>query len=218
MAAASFEDTAARNSDNIRKALKGAVFIAPYSAPLVTTLVATGGQIDLPSGFESAGFITTDGATEAGSIDISDLNAWGVAFPVRQDVTGAEASLQVTLMEDKKLTRELYDGVDLSATPVSGAGELKYEIDALPDIHYYRAIVLSMDGSGPTRRYWATAYHKVSVTDKDDLVNANGDDAFQRGVTLSATPDGTTGTIATKFAFGPGLLARATVEGYVLGS
>ena len=219
MAPSTFEVAAGRNNGSIRKAVEGLVAVAPYeTAALVTTLVATDGQINMPALFHSVGWISTDGATEAGDRNISDINGWGSAAPLRQDVTGSTATLAFTMLEDNRWTREVYDSVDLSALEVSTEGEATYEIDAQPDVKYFRAIVLGADGSGPTRRYFATAYHKCSVTAREDLVSANGDSAYARGVTLGAVPDDVTGTLATRFMFGPGALARATVEGYVLGS
>jgi|SRR5215217_1544342 len=219
MANVTFEAAANRNDGSIRKALKGLVMVAPFdSTSPVTTLVATGGQINVPTGFNSVGWITEDGASENGSLDTSELRAWGSATPVRRDITGADASITFTMMEDNRFARELYDSLDLSAATVSAAGELKYDIQAQPDIRYYRVIVLGLDGSGATRRYFGSTYHKVSVTDRDDLVSANGDSAYARGVTLSALPDDDLATLGTRFAFGPGLLARAVEEGYVLGS
>lgn len=219
MAASTFEVAAARDNGNIRKAVKGLVAVAPYeTTALVTTLVATAGQINLPTGFKSVGWISSDGATEAGDRNVSDIDGWGSAAPLRQDVTGSTATLQFNMLEDNRWTREVYDSVDLSATTVTAAGELKYEIDAQPDVKYFRAIVLGVDGSGATRRYFATAYHKTSVTAREDLVSANGDSAYARGVTLGAVPDDVSGTLGTRFEFGPGLLARAVDEGFVLGS
>ncbi|MFD9893326.1 hypothetical protein ACFWY9_28610 [Amycolatopsis sp. NPDC059027] len=213
----SFETAADRDSGNIRKALKGLVAVAPYeTSSVVTTLVGTGGQITLPTGFKSVGWISSDGATESGDITTSEITGWGSATPLRIDVTEASATLQVSLLENSRLTRELYDSVDLSAKTVSTAGEVSYDIQAQPDVKYWRAIVISVDGTGPTRRYWATAYHKVNVTDRDDFVNANGDDPAARGVTLSASPDDVVGTLGTRFEFGPGFLARATDEGWTL--
>lgn len=213
----SFETAFAGDNGNVRKALKGLVALAPYeTSSAVTTLVGAGGTITLPTGFESVGWISSDGATEAGDITTSDITGWGSAAPLRIDVTEASATLQVSLLETKRLAREVYDSVDLSAVTVSTDGEAKYDIQAQPDVKYWRALVISVDGVGSTRRYWATAYHKVNVTDRDDFVNANGDDAAARGVTLSASPDDVLGTLATKFEFGPGFLARAEDEGWTL--
>lgn len=217
MPAVSFETAANRDNGNIRKGLKGLVLVAPYetSSP-ITTLVGAGGQLTVPTGFESVGWISSDGATEAGDITTSDIPGWGSAAPLRIDVTEASATLQVSLLETKRLTRELYDSVDLSAAEVSVDGEVKYDIQAQPDVKYWRALVISVDGVGPTRRYWGTAYHKTNVTDRDEFVNANGDDAAARGVTLSASPDDVLGVLATKFEFGPGFLTRAADEGWTV--
>lgn len=219
MANVTYEAAANTNSGNVRKALKGFVAIAPYetSAP-ITTLVAPGGQINLPAGFVSVGLITSDGVTENGKLTTSDIGAWGFSTPVRRDVTGADSTVAFTMEEDTTVTRALYDSVAV-AQVMSAAGENVTTGEAQPDIKYWRVLVLGLDGSGSTRRYFATAYHKMSVSDRDDLVSANNkDSAYSRGVTLSSLPDDDLGTLFNRFVFGPGALAHATEEGYTLGS
>lgn len=218
MADVSFETAAARDNGNIRKALKGLVAVAPYetSTPVATLVGTVAGQLNMPAGFESLGWLSSDGATESGDISTTDITGWGSAAPLRTDVTEATATLGVSMLESKRLAREVYDSIDLSAVSVSAAGEAKYEIQAQPDVKFWRALVISVDGVGANRRYWATAYHKVSVTGREDFVNANGDDPAARGVTLTAVPDDVTGTLATKFEFGPGFLTRAEDEGWTV--
>lgn len=219
MVAASFETSANRNAGNIRKALKGLVALGPYeTTDPITTLVAVGGQINLPTGMKSCGWITSDGATEGGEQSTAGIPGWGSATALRTDLTEVAATLGVAFLEDNRLTREVYDSLDLSGAEVSAEGEVFYDLQAQPDIKYWRGIVLSVDGTGPTRRYWGTVYHKLNVTEKNEFVSANGDEAATRGVTLTASPDDELGTLGSRFSFGPGFLSRAEAEGWTLAS
>lgn len=217
MAPATFESVANRKAQLVRKGLAGAMLVGKYgTAPLITTLVASGGQIEVPDTYSSVGWISEDGLTKTKNRELSQVRGWGGASFLRQDVTSQEESVQFAAIEDNKVVRELYDGVNLDNTEMSAAGELKYEIVDRPDVQYWRACTLSMDGSGATRVYLATAYHKVSVGEVEDLVESNGDDPITRGMTLTAVPDDETGTLATHFIFGPGALAYAEAMGFTV--
>lgn len=220
MVAASFETSAARNSGNIRKALKGLVALGPYeTTDLIATVAATGGQINLPTGVKSVGWLTSDGATEGNESETAAITGWGSATALRTDLTEVSATLGVAFLEDNRLTREVYDSVDLSGVEADPTtGEVQYDLEAQPDIKYWRGVVISVDGTGPTRRYWGTVYHKLNVTERTEFTSANGDEAATRGVTLTASPDDETGTLGYRFEFGPGFLARAVEEGWIIGS
>lgn len=219
MAPRTFESIADRKQQLIRKGIKGLVAVGKYgTAPLLTTLVATGGQIELPITYESCGWLSEDGSTKAQNRTLSQIRGWGSTSVLREDITGDEKSLQFTMIEDRRVSRELYEGVDLSAVTMSAAGELKYDIPDRPSVQYWRAVELVADGAGDSLIYLATAYHKTSVGETGDLVQANGDDPTTRQVTLSAVPDDVTGTLGTNFIFGPGALAYADEMGYTVES
>jgi hypothetical protein len=219
MAPATFESIADRKSQLIRKGIKGAVLVGKYgTAPLITTLVATGGQIELPGTYESAGWLSTDGATKAQNRTLSAINGWGSTSVLRQDITADEKSLQFSMIEDRRVARELHEGIDLSGAQMSIAGELKYDIPDRPAVQYWRAVEIIADNDGAELVYLATAYHKAVVGDTGDVVEANGDDPITRQVTLNAVPDDVTGTLGTNFIFGPGALLYADAMGYTIES
>lgn len=219
MAPRTFESIADRKAQLIRKGVRGAVLVGKYgTAPLVTTLVATGGQIELPATYESVGWMTEDGTTKSASRELSQIRGWGGTSFLRQDIKSQNQTIQFAMIEDRKVSRELYDGVNLDAAEVSAAGELKYEVIDRPPMQYWRAVEIVEDGEGTSVIYLATAYHKVSVGETGDLVQSNGDDPTTRQVTLAAVPDDVTGTLATNFIFGPGALAYATDMGYTVGT
>ncbi|MGW4487856.1 hypothetical protein ACWEOE_28910 [Amycolatopsis sp. NPDC004368] len=219
MAPATFESIAERKAHLIRKGNKGAVLVGKYAtAPLITTLVAASGQIEMPTTYNSVGWMSEDGSTKTQNRTLSQIRGWGSTSFLRQDITGDEKSLQFTMIEDRKVARELYEGIDLDAAEVSTEGELKYEIPDRPDIMYWRVCELVSDLSGDNLIYLATVYHKTSVGETGDLVQANGDNPTSRQVTMGAVPDDVTGTLGTNFIFGPGALKYAEDMGYTVES
>lgn len=217
MAAASFETVAHRDAGLIRKPLRGAVLLGKYgTAPAITTLVASGGQITVPTGYESVGWIGEDGLTWAKDTSTSDLRGWGSASFLRRDIQSQDRTAQFVALETKRLTKELIEGMDLSAAQVSAGGELKISIPDRPNTQYWRLLAIGQDGSGTDLFYTARVYHKVSVTNVDDEVWSDGDDPLSYNVTLSAYPDDTLGTLGDDYLFGPGLLTLATRMGYTV--
>lgn len=219
MAAASFETVAARNSGLIRKALKGAVLTGKYgTAPAITTLVATGGQIDVPNTYESVGWIGEDGVTMSREREFSEVRGWGSASYLRRDINTEDRTLQFVALESKRRNFELRDNVDLSAAQVSAAGELKWDMPDRPAPMDWRVVVLGVDGEGAGRFYTAKVFHKMSVSELGEEVWSGGDDPMGFDLTMSATPDDTLGTLGTEFLFGPGVLAKAVAMGFTVAS
>lgn len=217
MAPRTFESIADRKAQLIRKGVRGALLVGKYgTAPLITTLVATGGQIEVAATYFSCGWLTEDGSTKSQNRELSQIRGWGGTSFLRQDIKSQSQSIQVAMIEDRKISRELFDGVDLDDVEMSATGELKYEILDRPSVMYWRALEIVEDGEGDDVIYLATAYHKVSVGEIGDLVSSNGDDPTTRQVTLAAVPDDVSGTLATNFIFGPGALDKAVAMGYTI--
>jgi len=219
MPAASFESVADRDSGLIRKPLRGAVLLGKYgTAAAITTLVATGGQINVPTGYDSVGWIGEDGVTFSKETETSDVRGWGSASFLRRDIRSEDRSVQFVALETKRLTKELVEGQDLSTNQISTAGELKIDIPDRPNTVYWRALIIGQDGSGSDLFYVGRVYHKVAVTSVDDETWSDGDDPLTYNITLSAFPDDTLGTLGSDFLFGPGVLALGTRMGYTLAS
>jgi len=217
MAAASFETVADRDGGQIRKPLRGAVLFGKYgTASAITTLVASGGQITVPTGYESVGWIGEDGLTWSKSTDTSDVRGWGSASFLRRDIKAQDRTAQFVALETKRLTKELIEGMDLSTSTISTGGELKIDIPDRPNTQYWRMLAIGQDGSGSSLFYVARVYHKVTVTNVDDEVWSDGDNPLQYNITVSAFPDDTLGTLGSDFMFGPGLLTLGVGMGYTL--
>jgi hypothetical protein len=217
MAPRTFDAVAARNAGLIRKPLKGAVLLGKYgTAPAITTLVATGGMIEIPATYESIGWPSEDGATFSKGREFSEVRGWGGASFLRRDITSEDNTMAFRAIETRRTTLELKHSRDLSTTPVSAAGELKIEILDRPDPMDWRVVVVGVDGVGSSLFYTAKIFHKASVTEMDDEVWSDGDDPMSYGVTMGGVPDDTLGTIGTEFLFGPGVLAKAVAMGFTI--
>jgi len=220
VAPATFEAVADRNAGLIRKALKGTVLLGKYAgsspAAAITTLVATGGQIEIPSTYESCGWIGEDGATFTKNTENSEIRGWGSAAVLRRDITSEDNTVQFTALETKRLTLELKHRRDLSTTEVSAAGELKIDLLDRPDTMYWRVCTLAKDGVGSGLIYFAKVFHKAMVSEMGDEVWSDGDQAITYDTTMTGEPDDVLGTIGTEFMFGPGMLARATEMGFTV--
>lgn len=219
MAPRTFDVIADRNAGLIRKPLRGMVCLGLYgTAPAVTTLVATGGQIELASTYDSVGWLSEDGTTFSKNREFSEIRGWGSSSYLRRDIKSEDNTFQFRALETNKITLQMKMNRDLSAVQVSAAGEWKADILDRPDPLNFRAVILGQDGVGSSLFYTAKVFHKVSITDMDDEVWSDGDDPLSYGVTMGATPDDTLGTIGTEFMFGPGVLALATAMGFTVAS
>src|ERR1700754_454473 len=79
-----------KQSELIRKALEGSVFLASYTTALPTRLTAGDASqlVPLPDGFTDLGWVDKgDGATWSRSVDTSDVESWGAVEPTRRDIT-----------------------------------------------------------------------------------------------------------------------------------
>jgi hypothetical protein len=215
---ASLDTVADRNSALIRKALGGAMLLAPWpSAPVVATLTATGGQIVVDSDYESVGWIAEDGLAWEVNQDVSEVNGWGSGTVLRRDVRSETETVQFTALETKRLTKELQLATDLSATTMSAAGEVVITKATRPGTKYWRALAISSDGEGAQRYYLAKFFAKASA-ERGGQTWSGGDDPLGYDTTLTAYVDDVAGFAVREFLFGEGALAAAADMGWTLGT
>lgn len=213
---ASFETVAGRNSSLIRKALGGAMLLAPWpSGPVISTLTATAGQIAVPAEFESVGWIGEDGLSWSSDQETSEVMGWGSGTVLRRDIQSETETVQFVALETKRLTKELESGQDLSATTMSAAGEVVITKSIRPPNRYWRALALAVDGDGDQRYYLAKMFAKASAA-KGDQTWSSGDDPIGYDATLTAYVDDAAGFAVREFLFGPGALAAADAMGWTV--
>lgn len=210
---------AAYDSTLIRRPLYGTVFLAPYSAALPTTLVATGGQVAMPDVFESVGRISEDGLTFAADREMQEVRGWGSTSVLRRDVQSIDVSLQFAMLETKRLAYEVTSGLDLSANEMSATGEWKFTMPSQPPTKYWRVIALGSDGTGADKYYMAKVFGRMSLSETDDETwQASDESPLLRNVTLGADEDDEAGGPYTEMLFGPGALAAAEKMGIAVAS
>lgn len=207
-----------KQSDLIRKALEGSIFIADHTADLPTALTsgADGKLLALPPGYEDVGWVDKgDGATWSRSVDTSEVDSWGAVEPTRTDITKQTDGLKFTAQETKRKTLELYEGLNLSGvTPDATTGEVRFDRPARPSTRYFRAFGLFVDGVGADAIYVAKLAPKATVTDTGDQKWSDGDDPVGYDVTLTAKYDDDAKTAMRFFFGGPGWKALLADMGF----
>lgn len=214
MTAVPFEDlrASAETASNVRKTLGAVVYIAPESAPLITTLVdATGKVTALPVGYEAFGLLTEDGISFEREIDEEEVRALGHVSAVRRDITGASRTVGFSALEyDKRIVRELADSIDLSTIKESATGEITYDVPDLPQKRHYRLLVIGRDGSLNSEILRAKFYPRVSTSSLPSEA-WNSADPLAAEFQFTAYTDETAGFITREFLAGTG------VDGVALG-
>ena len=198
---ASYDALKNKQTELIRKALDGSVFVAPVSAsPIVNLTTYTAGPpvvIDLtplPTDWDDAGWLTSDGAQFARDVANSEVTSWGSVSPTRTDITSDTSTLTFTAQETKLLTIGLATGADLSAiTPAANTGEVSIAKPARPQSRHYRALSLAVDQGDAGEIYIARFLPRAKVTSYAEQAFGGGDDPITWGVTLTGEEDSNLG-------------------------
>lgn len=197
-----------RQSELVRKALEGSVFLAPYSAEPITAMTTTsaGTLAALPTGYVDVGMIDKKNAvTWSRKITTTDVNSWSDIYAIRRDITKDDSELKFTALETKRLTMEMYYGVDLSAAvPTAITGEISFAQPARPETIYYRVFGLFQDGFGEDAIYVGRFYPRASVTDMNDQKWDDDADPMVWDISMSAVTDSTLGAPVFHYFGGPG--------------
>jgi hypothetical protein len=197
-----------RQSDLIRRALEGSIFIAPYTATLPTALTSgAGGDLTaLPAGYEDVGWTDKkNGATWSRKPTTTDTTSWGSLEPTRQDITADVRTLKFIAQETKRLSLQLYEGTDLTGVaPDATTGEVSFSPATRPNTIFYRVFGLFVDGAAGHEIYVGRLLPRAIVTDLGDQVWTDDGDVAGYEVTLTATVDATAGYAVRHFFGGPG--------------
>jgi hypothetical protein len=98
----------ALDSDNVRVAVTGAVYVAPAGTPAPTASDST-----LNSAFADLGYVHSDGIAETIDKSTNQIRSWQDGSLVREIVSDGTYSVSFTLIETKEEVLELYYGVDV---------------------------------------------------------------------------------------------------------
>jgi hypothetical protein len=198
-----YDDLKNKQSELIRKALDGSVFLAPISAAPITTLTTRAAAVvgppavpahneltALPADWDDLGWLTDDGAAFSRSVSTSDVTSWGSVSPTRSDVTADTTTLAVTAQETKLLTIGLATGVDMGGiTPNATTGEVSIAKPTRPSGRFYRALSVAVDLGDAGEIYIGRFLPRAKVTGFSDQAMGGGDAPITWGVTLTGYED-----------------------------
>jgi hypothetical protein len=219
---ADYEALKNKQTELIRKALDGSVFIGDVTVDPITNLtIATGTApvvIDLaplPDGMDDLGWLTSDGAQFSRDVSASEVTSWGSVSPTRTDITSDTTTLQVTAQETKLLTIGLATGADLSGiVPDATTGEVSIAKPSRPKSKHYRALSLAVDQGDAGEIYLGRFLPRAKVTGYSEQAFGGGDDPIVWGVTFTGEEDSELGYSERWLFGGPGWSALLTKMGF----
>lgn len=120
----------ALDSDNVRVAVTGAVYVGP------TTSAAPTSSSSALTGFTDLGYVSADGITETIDKTTSQIRAWQNGALVREVVSEGTYSMQLTFIETNQDVLELYFGSTitggaLDGDPTKSGGRKSFVLDVV---------------------------------------------------------------------------------------
>lgn len=225
----SYDSLKSLQTDLIRKAGGGSLFLAPMTSSVinaepfayhaaVTGPPAVAAYVDLvalPTGYEDIGYLTDDGIAQDNEVTESNVTSWQSVTPTRSDITQDVDSITVVAQETKLLTIGMYTGADLSPTSRnSTTGTVSIPKPERPVARHYRGFGLAVDGEGDDEVFIGRIYPKLKVTGKNAQNWAKGDDPVTWGLTMTAFNDSAAG-FSVRYVFGgTGWLNRLEAMGF----
>lgn len=204
-----------KQTNLIRKALDGSVFVGPLSSALVTSLTGTGGTLNtLPDGMSDLGWLSTDGAQFSRDVSTSDVTSWGSVSPTRSDITADSTTLTVLCQETKLQTIGLATGADLSGIKAAANGEVIVKKPNRPSSRSYRVLSLAVDQGDAGDIYIARYLPRAKVTSYAEQAFGGGDDPIGWGVTFTSEEDADAGYAEAWLFGGPGWNAEIASMGF----
>jgi hypothetical protein len=211
-----------KQSELIRKALDGSVFLGDITVTPITTLTidstTTPGTPELavlPTGMDDLGWLTGDGAQFSRDVSNSEVTSWGSVSPTRTDVTADTTTLSVTCQETKLLTIGLATGADLAAlVPNAVTGELSISKPSRPKSKHYRVLSLAVDEGDGGEIYLGRYLPRAKVSGFSEQSYGAGDDPVLWGVTFTGEEDSALGYSERWLFGGPGWKALLADMGF----
>ena len=169
----------ALDSDNVRVAVTGAVYVAPTG-----TAAPSYSDDALDAAFQDLGYVSADGITEAIDKSTTQIRSWQDGSLVREIVSDGTYSVSMTFIETNQDVVELYYGGTLASgsmniDPRATGGRQSFVIDVI-------------DGTSIERTYIAAG----EITSVGERTLASGE-AIGYEVTITAYADASE-VVATK--------------------
>ena len=217
---ATFNSIAGFQSVLQRKALVGAVLVAPSDADALDDIMSgTGGTstLEIPPEYASLGKLTSDGVTFGDAVTKQETRGFGDTYPSRIDVASEDANLSFAGLETNKAIIDEFFGVDQTSVSPGTTGTITFDTPPLPLIRDRRVLALfkdnNADGSGEI--YLGIHFPRANITKNGDQTYAFTDAGLTYPMQASALLDETEGTAIRLFWSGPGLASLVTKMGYV---
>lgn len=172
----------ALDSDNVRVAVSGAVYVAPTG-----TTAPTSSSSALDAGFTDLGYVSADGITESIDRTTSQIRAWQNGSLVREVTSEGTYSVSMTFIETSEAVLELYYG----ATNTSG----QFDIDPTSSGGRQSFVIDVVDGSSVERVYIPAG----EITSVGERSLASGE-AIGYQVTITAYADTDSNTVTKWFS------------------
>ena len=214
---ASFASVAAFQSVLQRKALVGALLIAPHSTAAIVDICSSGGGLGTLTGHKSIGKLTSDGVTFGDAVTKQETRGFGDNYPSRIDVSQEDATLTFAALETNKAVIDAFSGVDQTAIVKDpSTGTIKFDKPPLPVIRDVRALALfkdnNADGTGDI--YLSVYFLRCNITQNGDQTYAFTDAGLTYPMQAAALMDDAAGTAIRLMWGGPGLASLTTAMGY----
>ena len=121
----------ALDSDNVRVAVTGAVYVAPTGTTAPTTSASS-----LDAAFVDLGYVSADGITESIDRTTNQIRAWQNGSLVREVTSEGTYSVSMTFIETNESVLELYYGTanasgEFEIDPTSTGGRKSFVIDVV---------------------------------------------------------------------------------------
>lgn len=210
-----YKDLRNKQTELIRKALDGSVFLDNITGTAITSITdSTGALTTLPVGWDDLGWLSNDGAAFARDVSSSDVTSWGSTSPTRSDVITDSSTLTVVCHETKMLTIGLATGADLAGVVPKMGGEVVIRKPARPSSRHYRVLSLAEDQGDGGPIYIGRFMPRAKVTAYNPQNLGGGDEPITWGVTLTAYEDSVLGFSESWHFGGPGWLALLDAMGF----
>lgn len=172
----------ALDSDNVRVAVSGAVYVAPTGTTAPTTSSSA-----LDAAFVDLGYVSADGITENIDRTTNQIRAWQNGSLVREITSEGTYSVDLTFIETKEDVLELYYG----ATNASG----QFDIDPASSGGRKSFVIDVVDGTAVERVYIPAG----EITALGTRTLASGE-AVGYQVTITAYADADSATVTKWFS------------------
>lgn len=219
-----FDSIKKHQSELIRKALSGSVFIAEATADGIEDLTQATGTapnqvIDLaplPTDYFDLGLLSDDGVSHSSETTSSDITSWQSISPTRSDITAENTTITLLAQETSLVNLALHSGSAFSSLiPDAATKELSIPKATRPSSKFYRLLTLAVDENEFGEIYLARYFPRAKITGKAEQAFSKGDVPIGWGMTFQGYEDSDVGYSERLIFGGPGWVGLQAKMGWV---